>query len=91
LQLIARPDMHLSWPRAETPTDFITMGADPDIATAGRIAVQEMVDFLMATQRLQRTEANRLLGIAADLRISELSDGNLAAYMTIPKAIFVRH
>lgn len=89
LQLVARPDLHLKWPRAETPTHFMTMGADPDLVKAGQIAVQEMVDFLMATAHLPRTEANRLLGIAADLRISELSDGNLAAYMTIPKEIFV--
>jgi acetamidase/formamidase len=89
LQLIARPDLHLTWPRAETPTHYITMGADPELTKAGRIAVQQMVDFLMSTRHLARTEANRLLGIAADLRISELSDGNVGAYVMVPKAIFL--
>ena len=38
-----RKDMKLKWPRAETPTHFITMGFDPDINKAMRIAVEEAV------------------------------------------------
>jgi acetamidase/formamidase len=32
LQLTVRKDMKLTWPRAETATDFISMAADPDLA-----------------------------------------------------------
>jgi acetamidase/formamidase len=88
LQLIVHHDMHLTWPRAETPTAFITLGADPDLATAGRIANREMTNLLMEKAHLARTEANRLAGIAGDLRFGELSDGNVLVYMTLPKSVF---
>jgi len=29
-QFIVRKDMHLKWPRAETPTSFVTMGISED-------------------------------------------------------------
>lgn len=38
--------MKLTWPRAETSTDFISMAADPDLIVATKTAIQEMVDFL---------------------------------------------
>ena len=30
-QFIVRKDMHCKWPRAETPTHYITMGFDDDL------------------------------------------------------------
>src|SRR5713101_6504637 len=44
LQLVVHKDMELTWPRAETPTDYISMGMDEDLKTAATIAIQEMVD-----------------------------------------------
>ena len=32
VQLTVRKDMKLTWPRAETPTDYISMATDPDLA-----------------------------------------------------------
>ena len=40
--------MKLTWPRAETATDYISMAADPDLTVATKTAIQEMVDFLAA-------------------------------------------
>ena len=60
LQLTVRKDMKLTWPRAETATDYISMGADPDLKVATTIAIQEMVDFLAATQ-----EADEASGLSA--------------------------
>jgi acetamidase/formamidase len=88
LRLIVRKDLRLKWPRFETPTHYMTFGADPDLMQATRIAVQEMVDFLMETKAMSRTEANALTGIAADLRMSEVVDVNMGVYMSIAKAIF---
>ena len=34
LQLVVRKDMHLTWPRAETPTHYIAMGTDKDLVKA---------------------------------------------------------
>jgi acetamidase/formamidase len=88
VQLIVRKDMHLTWPQAETPTHYITMGTDKDLTQATRVAVQNMVDFLASTRHMPTVEAYRLASIAADLHITELVDGNVGVHMMIPKKIF---
>ena len=90
LQLIVRKDMKLTWPRGETPTHWITMGTDTSLTQATKVAVQEMVDFLSAWKGLSKMEAYRLASIAADLRITELVDGNVGVHMMVPKSIFKR-
>ena len=35
-QFILQHEQHLEWPRAETPTHYITMGMDPDLTKAAR-------------------------------------------------------
>jgi acetamidase/formamidase len=88
-QFVVRKDMHLRWPRAETPTQFITMGLHEDLNEATKLAVREMIDFLMTEKRLSRDDAYMLSSVAADLSITELVDGNKGVHMAIPKAIFV--
>ncbi len=90
LQLRVRKDMKLTWPRAETPTHWITMGTDTSLTVATRIAIQEMVKFLQETKSLSQVEAYRLASIAADLRITELVDGKVGVHMMIPKAVLGR-
>src|SRR3989475_8533991 len=64
VQLTVRKNMRLSWPRAETSTDFISMAADPDLKIATTLAVQEMVDFLASTRGLTKHEAYQLVSVA---------------------------
>ena len=87
LQLTVRKDLKLTWPRAETPTHIISMGTDTSLTVATRIAVREMVAYLMAAKSLPQVEAYRLASIAADLRITELVDGRVGVHMMIPKAV----
>ena len=61
LQLTVRKDIKLTWPRAETTTDYISMAADPDLATATKIAIQEMIDFLVSTRGLTKHQAYQLV------------------------------
>src|SRR4029079_1676001 len=63
LQLTVRKDIKLTWPRAETATDYISMAADPDLTVATKTAIQEMIDFLAATKNLTRHEAYQPLSI----------------------------
>ena len=88
-QFIVRKDMHLKWPRAETPTHYITMGFNDDLSACATLAVREMIDFLVAEKHLSRDDAYMLASVAADLHITELVDGNKGVHMMIPKAIFV--
>ncbi len=87
-QFIVRKDMHLKWPRAETPTHYITMGFNDDLNASATLAVREMVDFLVSEKHLSRDDAYQLASVAADLRITELVDGNKGVHMMIPKSIF---
>jgi acetamidase/formamidase len=72
---------------AETPTDYIVMGMDKDLTKATQICVQQMVDFLMRKKNLPRVEAYRLASMAANLRITELVDGNVGVHMMISKRV----
>src|SRR5713226_8747393 len=88
LQFIVRKDLKTKYPRAETPTHYICMGFDDDLSEATRIAVREMIDFLVMEKHLARDDAYMLASVAADLHITELVDGNKGVHMMIPKAIF---
>jgi len=88
LQLTVREDMKLTWPRAETPTDYISMGTDEDLTKATRIAVQEMIDFLVADKKLDRLSAYQLTSIAGDVAITQLVDGKVGVHVKLPKSIF---
>ena len=87
-QLIVRKDLHLRWPRAETPTHFITMGFHEDLNEATKMAVREMIDFLVTQKGLARDEAYMLTSVAADVNITQLVDGNKGVHAMIPKTIF---
>jgi acetamidase/formamidase len=88
LQFVVRKDMKLRWPRAETPKAFMTMGIDEDLTEATRIAVREMIDFLVNQKSLSRDDAYMLASVAADLSITQLVDGTKGVHAMIPKAIF---
>src|SRR5262249_39294217 len=87
-QIVVRKDMHLGWPRAETPTHFITMGIHEDLTEATKMAVREAIDFLVSEKHLSKDEAYMLASVAADLHITQLVDGNKGVHALIPKSIF---
>jgi acetamidase/formamidase len=89
LQLTVRKDMKLKWPRAETPTDYISMATDPDLATATKGAIQEMIDFLVAEKHLTQHQAYQLVSVAGNVAITQLVDKpNLGVHVKLPKSIF---
>jgi acetamidase/formamidase len=89
-RFVVRKDLHLTWPRAETPTHFIVMGTDEDLTVATQIAVREMLDFLVNTRGLSREEAYVLSSIAADFEITQLVDGKKGVHGMIAKSIFTQ-
>lgn len=88
LRLTVRKGPALAWPRAETPTHFISMGIDLDLAKATGIAIQEMVDFLAATKGLDKHAAYQLTSVAGDVAITQLVDGTMGVHVKMPKSIF---
>jgi acetamidase/formamidase len=89
LQLTVRKGETLTWPRAETPTHFISMGADPDLTIATRIAIQEMIDFLARTRGLTKHQAYQLVSVAGDVAVTQLVDRpTMGVHVKLPKSIF---
>jgi acetamidase/formamidase len=89
-QFILRKDMHLKWPRAETPTHYITMGIDEDLTQAARICGLETIDFLVSEKHLSREDAYALTSVAVDMDITQLVDGTKGVHAMIPKSIFLK-
>jgi len=87
-QFIVRKDLHLRWPRAETPTHYIVMGIHEDLTEAAKLAVREAIDFLVTEKHLSRDDAYMLSSVAVDFAITELVDGNKGVHGKIPKGIF---
>jgi acetamidase/formamidase len=87
-QFIVRHDLHLKWPRAETPTHYITMGLNPDLLEATKAAVRETIDFLVTEKKLSREDAYVLSSVAVDFVITQAVDGTLGVHGLIPKSIF---
>ncbi len=89
VQLSVRKDMKLTWPRAETSTDYISMATDPDLAVATKGAIQEMVDFLVATKKLTKHQAYQVVSLAGNVAVTQLVDKpNLGVHVKMPKSIF---
>jgi acetamidase/formamidase len=89
VQLTVRKGVALTWPRAETATDYISMAADPDLKVATSMAIQEMVDFLAATRGLSKHEAYQLVSIAGNVAVTQLVDRpNVGVHVKMPKSTF---
>ena len=87
-ELIVRKDLRWRRPRAETPTHFITMGFDPDLDEAARLATADMVAFIVDRYRLSDVDAYVLASVAVDLRVTQLVDGVKGIHAMLPKSLF---
>ena len=71
IQVVLHKGMRISWPRAETPTHYMTMGLHEDLNQAAKIATREMLNFIVETKGLPRDDAFMLLSAAMDLRVTQ--------------------
>ncbi|HWA93527.1 MAG TPA: acetamidase/formamidase family protein [Terracidiphilus sp.] len=89
-RFVVHKDQHLLWPRAETPTSYISMGFSPDLKEATTMAVRNMIDFLVNVKHLSRDDAYMLTSVAVDVDITQLVDGNVGVHAICPKNIFTQ-
>jgi acetamidase/formamidase len=89
-RFIVHKDQHLLWPRAETPTSYISMGFSPDLKEAATLAVRDMINFLVEQKHMSRDEAYMLTSVAVDVDITQLVDGNVGVHAICPKNIFTK-
>jgi len=88
LQVIVRKDLKLIWPRAETPTHYITMGLNEDLDEAARLATREMVEYLSEAYNLTPADAYALASMVVDLHVTQTVDGVKGVHAALPKSIF---
>ena len=88
IQVVVHKGMRTLWPRAETPTHYMTMGLHQDLNEAARIATREMLNFIVATKRLPRDDVYMLLSAAMDLHVTQVVDGTKGVHAMIAKSIF---
>jgi acetamidase/formamidase len=88
VQFFLHKGMDASWPGAESPTHFITMGIDTDLDTALAISLQQAVDFLQQRVGLTAAQAYTLASVAVDFEIAEAVNYTKVVHGRIPKSIF---
>ena len=90
IQVVLHKGRTLKLPRAETPTEYITMGFHEDLDEAVKIATREMLDWIVEMKGIPRDEAYLLASVAMDLRVTQVVDGAKGIHAVIPKSIFHR-
>jgi acetamidase/formamidase len=90
LQFIVRKDMKTDWPRGETRTHWIAMGADSNLTMATRIAIREAIDLLVDVKKMTRDDAYMLISVGCEVRVTQLVDGTMGMHVMIPKSLFTR-
>ena len=72
---------------AETPTHVMTMAFDPDLDHCVVIALRDMIDLIVARTGLATAEAYTLCSLAADLRITQVVNGNKGVHVMLEKSL----
>ena len=85
-ELRLRPDLGFTYPRAETPSHYITMGMDPDLDQCAVIALRDMIKLLGEKAGLSPEDAYTLCSIAADLHVTQTVNGSKGIHIMIDKA-----
>jgi acetamidase/formamidase len=89
-RFVVHKNRKLVWPRAETPTHYISMGFSKDLKQATEMALKDMIAFLVDEKGLSRDDAYMLASAAVDMEITQLVDGNVGVHAMCPKKIFTK-
>ena len=85
-ELILRKDLSIDFPRAESPSHYITMGLNEDLDDAAKQALRGMISWITAISNLSREDAYSLCSLTADLRVTQLVDVNKGIHCMLPKS-----
>jgi acetamidase/formamidase len=86
-EFIVRDDLSFTYPRAETPTHYITMHMDPDLDQCAVMALRDMIKLIGERSNLSREDAYTLCSLAADLRVTQTVNGSKGIHVVLAKAL----
>lgn len=84
---VLRKDLGFTYPRAETPTHYITMGMDPDLDRCAEMALRDMIVLIGEVAGLSREDAYTLCSLAADLRVTQTVNGSKGIHCMLAKSL----
>lgn len=79
----------LNFPRAITPTHYITMGFDLDLDLAAKQALRNMIQWLTEMTSWSAEEAYVFCSLACDLHVTQLVDGNKGIHAMVRRELIV--
>jgi acetamidase/formamidase len=77
----------LSFPRAETPDHYISMGLNEDLDQAMKQALREMIAFICARSNLSARDAYMLCSLAVDFRVTQTVNGEKGIHGMLRKTL----
>lgn len=83
-------DRQLVWPMAETPTHIMSMAFDADLDVCVTIALRLMLDEVESRTGLPRQWAYALCSAAADVRITQVVNGNKGVHIMLEKRMLTK-
>ena len=86
-EFMLRDDLRLSYPRAETPKHYITMGMDPDLDQCAVIALRDMIKLICERSNLSKEDAYTLCSLAADLHVTQTVNGSKGIHVMLEKSL----
>src|SRR6266487_4225651 len=79
-----RDDMHLTTPRANTSSAWITPGFHENLHEASLIALEAMLDLMEEQHQLSRPQALALASLIVDLHVTQIVNGVLGVHAVLP-------
>jgi acetamidase/formamidase len=76
-----------SYPRAETPTHYISMGMHEDLDEAMRIALREMIAFICTRSDMTAVEAYKTCSLAVDFHVTQTVNGEKGVHGMLRKGL----
>lgn len=86
IEVHLRKDLAWDYPRAESPDARITMGMSADLDDAASHALRQMIDWIVDTTNLSRSQAFMLMSLAADVRVTQLVNQEKGIHVVLPKS-----
>jgi acetamidase/formamidase len=77
-------EMHLTTPRAQTSSAWITLGFHEDLHKAALIALEAMLELMDEQYQLPKPQALALASLVVDLRVTQIANGVLGVHALLP-------
>ena len=83
----AADSARLRFPRAESPTHYISMGMNEDLDLAMKQALREMIAFITARSALSADQAYQFCSLAVDFHVTQTVNGEKGVHGMLRKGL----